>query len=91
MTEPIGYFSGYPIFVSDKPDKKYYALVRSDAGNARRIYFGDSAYQQYHDIFGYWKSQDHGDPERRRLYRLRHKADMGRKGSAGWFAANILW
>ena len=29
--------------------------------------------------------------ERRRLYRIRHKKDMQKKGSNGYYAANLLW
>jgi hypothetical protein len=29
--------------------------------------------------------------ERRRLYRLRHKKDINRLGSAGYYASKLLW
>lgn len=33
----------------------------------------------------------HGDEERRRRYKQRHEKDRHKKGSAGYFADNILW
>ena len=33
----------------------------------------------------------HGDPERRRLYKKRHKKNRHIKGTAGFYADKILW
>ena len=82
----VGIFRNYPIFISDKPTKKYYALV-----NGRKVYFGSRGYDQYYDIFHVYSEYDHYDKERRNRYYQRHKKDVGKKGNAGWFAANILW
>lgn len=78
-------FKDYLIFVSDKPLKKYYALV-----NGKKIYFGDSRYQHYHDKLGYYKDLDHNDNKRRRLYYARH-GKKTKKGSARWFSHHVLW
>ena len=33
----------------------------------------------------------HGDEERRKLYKARHEKDRHKKGSAGYYADKILW
>ena len=43
---------------------------------------GDMRYQDY---------LQHGDPERRRLYKLRHQKNRSIKGTPGYFADQILW
>lgn len=80
------YYKGYPIYLSDKKPKKYFAIV-----NNKKIYFGDQRYQQYHDKIGYYSILDHWDKNRRASYKKRHINDIGNKGKAGWFAYNILW
>ena len=82
----IAYYDSYPIFVSDKYPKKYYALV-----NRKKVYFGDQKYEHYYDRLGYYSDLNHLDKNRKRLYKLRHNKDRHVKGSAGWFADQILW
>jgi len=82
----VGQYKGYPIYVSDKKNKKYYAIVEN-----RKVYFGDSRYQHYYDKMGYYSYLDHGDKERRRRYKQRHEKDRHVKGSAGWLSDQILW
>ena len=86
MNNYIGMYDNTPIYISDKENKKYYALV----GN-RKVYFGDTNYQQYKDIFGYYKYLDHLDKSRRDAYYKRHVNDVNNYGHAGYFAARILW
>ena len=43
---------------------------------------GDIRYEDY---------LQHGDPERRRLYKLRHQKNRSIVGSPGYFADQILW
>lgn len=74
------------MFVSDKPAKKYYALV-----NGRKVYFGDAAYQHYHDKLGHWKHLDHGDKRRRDNYLKRTASQKKEAGTAAWFASEVLW
>lgn len=78
-------YAGYEIHVSDKPDKKYYAIV-----DDRKVYFGARGYEQYKDKLGYYKAWDHKDKERRDRYYLRHPVNY-KKGTADWFAKKILW
>jgi hypothetical protein len=78
-------FKGYYIYISDKPNKKYYALVKN-----KKIYFGDSKYQHYKDKLGFYKYLDHNDKDRKKRYYLRHPKDYP-KGSADWFSKKILW
>jgi hypothetical protein len=82
----VGTYKGYPIYVSDKKLKKYYAMV----GN-RKVYFGDSRYEQYYDKMGHYSHLNHNNKERRKRYKQRHEKDRHNKGSAGWFADQILW
>jgi len=82
----IGTFKGYNIYVSNKYPKKYYALV----GN-KKVYFGDVRYEHYYDKMGYYSNLNHLNKERRRLYRLRHKATHNKIGSPSWFSWYILW
>ncbi len=86
MPKFIKKFKGYKIYKSDKPKKKYYALV-----NNKKIYFGDTSYQHYKDKLGVYSYLNHLDPKRRKLYKLRHEKDRHLKGSAGYFSDQILW
>ena len=78
-------YKGYEIFVSDKPDKKYYALV----GN-KKVYFGAKGYEQYKDKLGHYSKYDHNDKTRRDRYYARHKKNYP-EGTADWFSKKILW
>lgn len=86
MAAPVGQYEGYPIYVSDRPQKKYYAVV----GRAR-VHFGDRRYQQYRDRVGVYAHLDHGDKERRRRYKKRHERDRHKRLTPGWFADRVLW
>lgn len=83
-------FKAYPIFVSDRKNKKYYAVVKTLSGN-KKVYFGDSRYQHFFDKLGKYKHLNHLDPVRRKLYKARHEKDRHIVGTAGWFADKILW
>jgi hypothetical protein len=80
-----GHFQNYPIFISDRPLKKYYAIV-----NDKKIYFGSSNHEQYYDLLGHYKHLNHLDKRRRRLYYARHGLHAA-KGSPKWFSHHILW
>lgn len=82
----VGTYQGYPIFVSDKSSKKYFAVV-----NNRKVYFGAKGYQHYFDKMGYYSSLNHLDPDRKRRFLARHKTGPVKKGTAKFFAINILW
>jgi len=80
---------------------KYTAYLKS----GKKVNFGDSNYQHYKDSVprslggGLWSHKNHLDPERRRLYRLRHGGIVTKSGesackikySACWFSYNYLW
>lgn len=80
--------------VSKKKNKKYNAvLVNKKNNNVVRVPFGDKRYEQYFDAaLGYYSKKNHLDPERRRLYRIRHDKDL-KKGyySPGFFSYFYLW
>ncbi len=78
-------FDEYDIYVSDLPNKKYYAIV-----NGKKVQFGAKGYDQFHDKLGHYKAYDHNDPIRRENYYKRHKINYP-KGSADWFSKNVLW
>ena len=82
----VGTYKGYPIYLSERTNKKYYALV-----DGRKIHFGDTCYTQYFDKMKQYSHLDNNDRERRRRYKLRHEKDRHEEGTAGWFADQILW
>ena len=79
-------YKGYPIFLSDKPNKKYYAIV-----GRRKVYFGQRPYEQYKDRIGYYSDLDHGDPVRRKNFKSRFERIRHNIGSAAWFSDKLLW
>lgn len=82
----VGTYKGYKIFISDKPEKKYYALV-----NGKRIYFGQYGYEHYFDKMGIYSEFNHYDKQRRKNYKKRHESNRHNKGHPGWFSDQILW
>lgn len=83
-------WKGYPIFVSDKPAKKYYAVVPGIL-RPRRVYFGQRGYEHYWDRLGHYERDNHLDPVRRRHFKARHEKNRHKKSTAAWFADQILW
>ena len=73
------------IYVSDRPNKKYYLLL-----DGEKIYFGASGYEDF---------LDHGDVFRRELYRKRHGAIFTKNGiraidikySPAYLSYYLLW
>lgn len=80
----IGKYKGIPIYVSDKPNKKYYALVDN-----KKVYFGERGYQHYYDIMKYYSKDNHLNKKRRDLYYKRH--GLAKKYSPKYFSHKILW
>ena len=78
------------IIKSPIKNKKYRVIY-----NGKIIDFGDTRYQQYKDNtpLKLYKNLDHGDKERRKRYKERHKIDKDFKGkiSAGWLSSSLLW
>ena len=70
------------LFISDKPNKKYYVLDE----NNKKVYFGATGYEDY---------TKHKDEERRKAYRNRAENIKGNwknnKYSPNNLAINILW
>lgn len=62
------------IKISNRKNKKYMALV-----NGVWYHFGDKNYQQYKDVtpLRVYSNLDHLDKDRRRLYHIRHKNNVG--------------
>lgn len=81
-------FRGYEVYVSDRPTKKYMAIV-----DGKKVHFGAKGYEQYHDKLGHYSKWDHHDPVRRNAYKSRHGAQGFhlKKGSPAWFSWNVLW
>ena len=75
-------------------NKMYDALIRGVDGEIRRIPFGDTRYENYHDLTGLnlYPHLNHGDKNRRKSYRSRHKGYL-RAGyfSPGHFSFYYLW
>lgn len=84
----VGTFRGYEIFLSDRPDKKYYAIV-----NNKKVYFGGDPriYQHYEDKMKYYRHLDHHDKERRKRFKARHYKRLNEIGTPTWFSDQILW
>lgn len=89
----------YQPFVSKAKDKKYSVYVMRDGGK-KLIHFGQKNMQHYKDnVLGVYKNLDHGDKERRRLYRaraskIRDKAGnltVNDKNTANYWAYHGLW
>lgn len=78
----------FKIIKANRFPKKYCAIFKS---TRKKVCFGDRRYQQYKDKIGMYKKLDHGDANRRRLYRIRHNGEQNKKYSPGWFAWNYLW
>lgn len=80
----VGSINGYPIYLSNKKNKKYMALIDN-----KFIHFGDSRYQQFHDKLKMFSDLDHHDPERLVKYYKRH--GPATPNTAKWLSHNILW
>lgn len=71
----------YYLYKSNKLNKKYYVITP----NQKKIYFGDSNYEDY---------TQHKDPIRKKNYLNRAKyrdIDSNNPETAGFWAKNILW
>ena len=75
--------------------KKYDAILeQKKTGKLKYVPFGDKRYENFHDLTGLnlYPHLLHGDKNRRRLYRARHKKDL-KKGyySPGYFSYFVIW
>jgi len=81
----IGYYKKYPIYISNRKNKKYYAIV-----DDKKVHFGDNRYEQYYDKMHYYSHLNHFNNTRRKNYYSRH-GRQAKEGSAKWFSHKILW
>jgi hypothetical protein len=82
----------YGFEVSKRKNKKYDAIMLNKYDQSiKKIPFGDTRFQQYHDRLGHYKALDHKDKVRRLNYKRRHAKDIMNKYSSGWFAFYYLW
>lgn len=74
-------------------NKKYKVEIFSDNIKVKTVQFGDKRYEHYKDQtpLKLYQKLNHGDKERRRLYKIRHEKDRHIKYTAGWFADKYLW
>lgn len=74
-------------------NKKYNALIVGKDKKIIKIPFGSSKHAQFKDkVLGLYSHLDHGDKDRRRRYRARHKVYI-KPGyySPGYFSLKFLW
>lgn len=84
----------YTFRKSKKKNKKYDAILYDTITKKKKIVpFGDNRYEQYKDSTGLnlYSNLDHNDPNRRKLYRIRHYKTHLIKYSPSWFSWNFLW
>lgn len=88
-------YKGYKFYWSKGTGCKKYKveIIDSDGYKVKTLQFGDKRYEQYKDSvpLKLYSHLDHGDKNRRRLYRIRHDKDRHRPLTAGWFADKYLW
>ena len=79
----------YGLHKSDKPDKKFFVEVESQAGNRIRVYFGDAKSKDY-TLYSPLEREEH---KRRYIQRHSKTEDWTSSGreSAGFYARWILW
>jgi hypothetical protein len=77
---------GVQVFPSENPK---YKLEVYDKNGLFLFYGGSPSYSDYPSyILSHGKK--YAD-ERRRLYHIRHRKEIEKEGSRGWFIANLLW
>lgn len=89
---------GIEFRLSTNSNKKYMARPINRQSDLW-THFGAKNYQQFHDRIGYYSSLDHHNANRRRLYKLRHKAILTAnnrraytvKYSPSWYSWHYLW
>lgn len=80
----------------DKKHKYNAILEHKKTKQLKKIPFGGikangTPYQHYHDKIGYYKKYDHNDPQRRKMYKIRHRGQDQLKFSSGYFSMRFLW
>jgi hypothetical protein len=86
------YLDGYEFFKSQKKNKKYDVFKNGRfLASFGAIKNNGIPYEHYYDKIKLFSAYNHYDELRRMNYAKRHKKDLGKKESAGWFAYNYLW
>jgi len=87
------YLDGYDFYVSHKKNKKYdvYKNGRFLTSFGAIKENSKEPYEQYFDKIGFFSAYNNLNKKKKKLYKNRHKKDIGKKESAGWFAFNYLW
>jgi hypothetical protein len=78
---------------SKRKNAKYDAILeQKKTKKLKYVPFGAIGYSHFRDLTGLNLYQTHNDPNRRRLYRARHKKDL-KTGyySPGYFSYFVLW
>ena len=79
---------------SERKNKMYNAILKSNIGSYHRVPFGDESFENFRDKTGLnlYPQLIHNDEERRRNYRKRHRVYI-KEGfySPGYFSFNYLW
>jgi hypothetical protein len=81
-------------FEKGKGNKKYQAVLEHKLDKSKvRVPFGHRKFEQFYDKIGSFRWLNHNDPERRRLYHLRHKErpDDKTHWTPNFFSRNFLW
>ncbi len=83
--------NNYIVKESTRKDKKYMAKYKGSDGPF--IHFGARGYEHFKDVtpLKLYSKLDHLDPERRRLFKLRHARNIKNVGSAAWLSDKFLW
>lgn len=68
--------------VTVKPSTVKHKKLDVYKGNKKITSIGDIRYSDY---------LQHGDEQRRKMYKVRHQKNRNVKGSAGYYADRILW
>ena len=79
--------------VSNTSGKKYDAILRHKTGKLKRVPFGDINSEHFKDSTpnGIYDYLNHNNPERRRLFHLRHAKNAMYKYSSAYFSLHYLW
>jgi hypothetical protein len=98
MYYPKSEYKFIKYMVSDRPLKKYYAILENKKTKKQvKIYFGGikpdgTPYEQYKDnVLGFYSKYDHLDKARRQRYITRHNNDINKAYSPSWFSLKYLW
>ena len=77
---------GVEVFPSDNPK---YKIEVYDHNGLFKFYGGSSGYSDY-PTYLKTHGKEYAD-KRRRLYHIRHKKEIEKKGSRGWAISQLLW